>query len=353
MRSSRLALTLAALAAACSSDDDSRTRQIAAYDTLDSCTAYQDEESCLANADRCVWYALGIPCAEGEPCVSGVCQDIDPCRVHTDSDSCTADSDNNCAWAAVELCPGEDCGDGGFCYQMTDEQKCTCVCPLTPCAEGEECPPCECDCPDDDGGNTCTCTGTVCPDGDPDCVPVIDCTCQDDGGGGDGCGTCTCSGTACPADDPSCVPEPIECTCEDTSTTCVCPECAPGETCPPCDCAVPPPADGSRVPTYEGDPCLAYSDEATCAGDPQCAWLQNPCPLCPDCAPGVECDPCTCDETFSCRYVGDSDCTCVCPTCAPGEECPPCECTCGGGSGCGEIGSGGGSTGGSDGSTGA
>ena len=343
MPRSRLALAFAVLAAACSSDD-SQTRQIAAYDTLDSCAAYKDEAACLENADRCLWIGLGMPCTEGEPCISGVCQDIDPCRVHTDADSCAADSDNRCAWADVELCPGNDCGDGGFCYQMTDDQPCTCVCPLTPCMEGEDCPPCECDCPDDGGGSTCTCTGTVCPEGDPDCVPTEDCTCD---GGGSGCGTCTCSGTVCPDDDPNCVPEPVECDCENADTTCACPECPPGETCPPCDCAVA--STGARVPTYEGDPCLVYTDEETCATDPTCAWLANPCPLCPDCPPGTECDPCTCDETFSCRYVGDSDCTCVCPDCAPGETCPPCDCTCGGGGGCAEAGSGstgGGSTGG-------
>ena len=235
MRSSRLVLTLAALAAACSSEDP-RSHHITAYDTLDSCTAFSDEATCLENADRCVWYALGMPCVEGEPCVSGVCQDIDPCRVHTDAESCAGDTGNRCAWADVELCPGEDCGEGGFCYQVTDDEDCTCVCPLEPCAEGEECPPCECDCPDDGGGGgTCTCTGTVCPEGDPDCVPTMDCTCED-------------------------------------------------------------------------DPCLGYGDEETCAADPACAWLQDPCPLCPDCAPGTDCEPCTCDESFSCRHVGDSGC---------------------------------------------
>jgi len=326
MRSFRLALAFTALAA-CSSDEPER-RQIAAYDTLDSCTVYQDKEECVANADRCVWYGLGKPCTEGEPCVSGVCQDIDPCRVHTDADSCAADSDNTCAWAEVELCPGDDCGDGGFCYQVTDDQDCTCVCPLAPCQEGEECPPCECDCVDDDGGDTCTCSGTVCPDGDPDCVPdPVECVCEDDGGGGDGCGTCTCSGTVCPDGDPNCIPDPIECDCEDTEETCVCPECPPGTACAPCECD-PSGSGGSSAPTFEGDPCLEYADETTCSADAQCAWLQNPCPLCPECAPGVDCDPCECEESFSCRYVGDSDCTCVCPECPPGVECPPCECTC-------------------------
>ena len=51
MRPSRLVLAFAVLAAACA-NDDSRTRRIAAYDTLDSCAAYKDEDTCLANADR-------------------------------------------------------------------------------------------------------------------------------------------------------------------------------------------------------------------------------------------------------------------------------------------------------------
>ena len=339
MRSSRLVLFLVAAAAACSGEDP-RPRQLTAYDTLDSCAAF-DEETCLDNADRCVWYALGMPCTEGEPCVTGVCQDIDPCRVHTDAESCAADADNRCAWADVELCPGEDCGDGGFCYQMTDDEDCTCVCPLGPCMEGEDCPPCECDCPDDGGGGTCSCTGTVCPDGDPDCVPTMECTCDDDGGGGDGCGTCTCTGSVCPAGDPDCVPEPVECNCEETEETCVCPDCPPGESCAPCECGVvPPDGDGAGAPTFEEDPCLAYADQETCTADPQCAWLQDPCPLCPECAPGVDCDPCTCEESFTCRFVGDSDCTCVCPECPPDTACAPCECSGGGSS------EGGGSTGG-------
>src|SRR4030095_305398 len=107
---------------------------------------------------------------------------------------CAPDADNACAWPAVEMCPGTDCGEGGFCYQATGGDDCTCVCPLEPCMEGEDCPTCGCACVDAGGADTCTCSTTVCPDDDPSCMPVVDCQCYDDD---DGCGTCTWCGTGC------------------------------------------------------------------------------------------------------------------------------------------------------------
>ena len=187
MRSLAIAAALPLLFAACASDGGAEQddhQRVLAYDTLDACAAHQDEEGCLADGESCVWYALGIPCQEGETCVSGVCQDIDPCRAHTDADSCAADADDRCAWAATELCPADDCGDGGFCYQVP-EDDCTCVCPLE-CPAGGDCPPCECDCSGTGGGGgeeDCVCTGTVCPDGATDCEPdPIECTCDTDEG---------------------------------------------------------------------------------------------------------------------------------------------------------------------------
>ena len=227
MRTLSLAAAVPLLFTAClasdSSDDKDESHHVLAYDTLDACAGLDTEEACLADA-TCTWYALGIPCQEGETCVSGVCQDIDPCRAHTDPDACAADADNRCAWAATELCPADDCGDGGFCYQVP-EDDCTCVCPLE-CPEGGECPPCECDCSGSGGGGggeECVCTGTACPDGATDCVPdPIECTCGTD------------EGVVCPdaADAESCeavegcgwVPDPCplcpspECTCEETSS---------------------------------------------------------------------------------------------------------------------------------------
>ena len=175
---------LALLAPACASNDaaEEDRNRVLAYDARDACTAHDDADACLADADRCIWYDLGAPCQEGEPCVSGVCQDIDPCRAYTDPESCTAATDERCAWADTELCPADDCGDGGFCYQVP-EDDCTCVCPLA-CPEGEECPPCECDCSGGGGGEEdCVCSGTVCPEGDDECVPEpMECTCETEEG---------------------------------------------------------------------------------------------------------------------------------------------------------------------------
>jgi len=81
----------------------------------DPCLEHADETACLADtANECTWIAFGIPCTEGEPCVSGVCQG-----------------------------PSSG-GDAG----------CACVCP--DCPPGETCPPCEC---------SGTGTGTVPPGG--------------------------------------------------------------------------------------------------------------------------------------------------------------------------------------------
>jgi Cys-rich repeat protein len=41
----------------------------------DECSQITDQESCSANPD-CGWFAFGMPCVEGEPCISGVCQTI-------------------------------------------------------------------------------------------------------------------------------------------------------------------------------------------------------------------------------------------------------------------------------------
>jgi hypothetical protein len=72
---------------------------------VDPCSEHTDEVTCLADtANLCTWYNLGIPCVEGEPCVSGVCQR-----------------------------PPSGGGDDGGCG---------CVCPE--CVPGETCPPCDC-----------------------------------------------------------------------------------------------------------------------------------------------------------------------------------------------------------------
>jgi hypothetical protein len=223
MRALSLIAALPILVAACLTSEEGDApdhHRVLAYDTLDACAVHQAEDACVADGERCLWYAFGAPCQEGEPCVTGVCQDIDPCRAHGDAQSCGAATDDRCAWAESELCPADDCGDGGFCYQVP-EDDCTCVCPLE--CDGADCPPCECDCSGGGGGeDNCVCTGTVCPDGATDCeADPIECTCDTDTGvvcpdaqDAEGCAAAEgCAWVASPC--PLC-PEPECGECEET-----------------------------------------------------------------------------------------------------------------------------------------
>jgi hypothetical protein len=114
-------------------------------------------ETCGADsADRCVWYALGIPCVEGQPCRSGVCQQApvppppDTCAAHTDAQSCSADATNMCAWVELGIaCFTDPCPPNGRCVEMkpvpgSGGGGCGCACPA--CVSGETCPPCACNC---------------------------------------------------------------------------------------------------------------------------------------------------------------------------------------------------------------
>jgi hypothetical protein len=78
--------------------------------TSDPCTQYTDETACTTDT-TCIWYAIGAPCIEGEPCLSGVCQ------------------------------------------AATTGGDCVCACPA--CEPGVECPPCDCDCSGGSGGTGC------------------------------------------------------------------------------------------------------------------------------------------------------------------------------------------------------
>lgn len=290
MKSHRLAPLFVLLAACTGGSEQAR---IPGYLTSDACNDNADETSCLAAG--CAWAGLES-CPDDTQCPEGVCYAPDPCSGHGDEAACTADTANNCQWAAAELCPPdvEDCGNGGFCYSGGTTDECVCVCPLY-CPEGEECPPCDCSCPPPDGGGgggTCTCVCPDCPEGET--CPPCDCTC-DEGSGGGGTDTCTC------------------------------PDCPPDQTCPPCECQTDP---SSPLPPEQTDPCLAYTDELTCAADTanQCQWINLGIP----CQEGVECISGVCQGPFS-----GGDCTCVCPEC-DAEPCPldPCTCDCGGGTGC-------------------
>jgi hypothetical protein len=49
---------------------------------VDPCGAFTDEATCLADpTNGCAWANLGVPCQEGQPCVSGVCYtpSTEPC----------------------------------------------------------------------------------------------------------------------------------------------------------------------------------------------------------------------------------------------------------------------------------
>jgi hypothetical protein len=88
----------------CSCDDGTTPTPV---DPTDPCAEHGDEASCSADGvNACSWLAIGMPCAEGEVCATGVCQHLEP---------------------------GTGGGSGG---------SCGCACPG--CAPGEACPPCEC-----------------------------------------------------------------------------------------------------------------------------------------------------------------------------------------------------------------
>lgn len=94
--------------------------------TTDPCSAHTDSQSCTGDtANECHWFALGIPCQIGQPCISGVCQQV--------------------------LNQPADAGTSGGSVG-----GCVCGCPA--CAPGETCPPCGCDCT---GGTGCAGTGYV------------------------------------------------------------------------------------------------------------------------------------------------------------------------------------------------
>jgi hypothetical protein len=208
--------------------------QLPAYLAGDVCHGRADAAACAADA-RCQWFALGIACRDGAPCLSGVCQERDPCAA---LDEAACGKDATCMWAGAvtALCPpGATCPEkGGFCTRRPAD-GCACACPLY-CPQGEDCPPCACDC---SGGGS--------------------------GGSGSG-GTCSCTCAPCPVGLP-------------------CPLCA-------CDCASPPtcPADAGTAP----GPCAAHSDEKSCLEDTadHCAWAAILAP----CREGEPCPTGSCYE---------------------------------------------------------
>jgi hypothetical protein len=259
----RIALLVLSLAACGRSDT---TDRVPAYLVGDPCHDRSDAKACGADP-TCQWMPLGIACAEGAACISGVCQAIDSCRAHGDEASCTADA--SCDWVANmnRLCPpGSACPvDGGFCTRHPKD-GCACACPLV-CPDGADCPPCACD-----------------------CQPPP--TCRDGGGGPN---TCTC---ACPLD------------------------CVAGGPCPPpCDCNCGPP---SAQPV---DACAEHKDEKSCRADTAdgCGWTPIVCLIGENCPEGVcaaetpRPEPCVCNCPECPAGAACAPCDCNCP---PGPTCP-------------------------------
>jgi hypothetical protein len=252
------------------------------YLANDTCSAHRDQTSCSADARGCDWIipeiALGAPtrCGGGwddgdapnteatplplgpscDPITpQGVCVVRDPCLA-LDEAACHADS--GCAWSAVKtLCPvGSDCTSGGFCHAKdSGGGDCACVSPVV-CPVDGPCAQVECDCSGGGGGGACTCNCLPCAPGES-CPPCA-CDCNDGGSNCTDPGTCACA----------------------------CPACAPGETCPPCECKceggggtsigpapVPPPDAPEARPECVCD-CAGCPDGST-----DCPPCQCDCPV--------------------------------------------------------------------------
>lgn len=244
----------------------SKSSRVAAYLTSDTCHAHGDAATCGSDA-ACEWLELGIACAPGATCPTGVCAAIDPCGGHGDPTSCTGDTGNGCAWANTgELCPATaDCSfdTGGFCYRPDPDGPgggCACACPVA-CTEGQECPACACDC----GCGDVVSGGTVVS------------------GGGSSTTGSTGGGT---------------------------------------------PTTPNGTTTTTDDPCRAIADAATCSADTadKCTWYGIGAP----CMEGSVCPGGVCQGPVMPPDGGGAGCACACPACAPGEMCPPCECDCSG-----------------------
>ncbi len=89
-----------------------------------ACTGFTDETSCVADTvDRCVWYALGRPCSETGPCVSGVCQQAPP-------PGCSPDGGGGSTSGSGCACP-----NGAVCVQK-DGGPIACEEPVSSCMDG-------------------------------------------------------------------------------------------------------------------------------------------------------------------------------------------------------------------------
>jgi hypothetical protein len=173
-------------------------KDIAQKDAL--CAQHVDDRTCSADsADECSWIAYGRPCPATGPCVSGLCQGplqgggaitdggacpapSPACAAFSDETACIADTGDHCVWYAL----GRPCPDTGPCVSGVCQQA-----PVPGCA------------PDGGGGGSsgrgCACpNGGVCvqKDGAPIACeqPISGCV-----GGASACGCLPASDGACAA----------------------------------------------------------------------------------------------------------------------------------------------------------
>ena len=120
-----------------------------------------------------------------------------------------------------------------------------------------------------------------------------------------------------------------------------CPTCSPGQACPTV-CQVECRSSTTSPPSPPPSQCAGL-DEAACAASSACVPRYGG--VCPPCAPGTACPPCTssylgCDDAPPppppSRCAGLDETTCratpacqamyggACPACLPGGACPPC-----------------------------
>jgi len=115
------------------------------------------------------------PCAAGEECA--------PCDCQEEEEECTSVGGGYCLPANVPCGGDAACSDGWSCVAIETgggDVGCGCACPS--CRDGEECPPCECDCGGEPGDGARTAGEGICmPAGWEEQISYID---EDRGGTG-------------------------------------------------------------------------------------------------------------------------------------------------------------------------
>ena len=97
----RRTVTLVLLLAACGRSETASS-QIPAYLVGDPCHGRSDAQSCGADP-TCQWMPLGIACAVGAPCISGVCEEVDPCRAHADPEFPAYPTNADCGYRKIQI----------------------------------------------------------------------------------------------------------------------------------------------------------------------------------------------------------------------------------------------------------